>query len=100
MTGRYRFDFILDQVKAYESKLQQQQTQFEEKTKQFDEVSSEKGNFISKVIYHFHDGNVFTGAFQNCLREKKENTNERTVQIYHNTDRQSKKNSHKKIGNE
>ena len=68
--------------------------------KECSRLSSENGNFISKVIYHFHDGNVFTGAFQNCLREKKENTNERTVQIYHNTDRQRKKNSHKKIGNE
>jgi hypothetical protein len=60
---RYRFDFILDQVRVYESKLQQQQTQFEEKTKQFDEVLSEKGNFISKVIYHFNDGNVFVCAY-------------------------------------
>jgi hypothetical protein len=39
--GRYRFDFILDQVRVYESKLQQQQTQFEEKTKQFDEPGVE-----------------------------------------------------------
>jgi hypothetical protein len=89
MRFAHRFDFILDQVKAYESKLQQQQTQFEEKTKQFDEVSSEKGNFISKVIYHFNDGNVFVCAFQNSLREKKENTDEGIVHTYHNPDRQN-----------
>ena len=42
--------------------------------KECSRLSSENGSFISKVIYHFHDGNVFTGEFQNCLREKKENT--------------------------
>jgi hypothetical protein len=52
-------------------------------------VLSEKGNFISKVIYHFNDGNVFVCAFQNSLREKKENTDEGIVHTYHNPDRQN-----------
>ena len=65
-TGRYRFDFILEQVKAYESKLQQQQTQLEDTTEQFDEakqecsrLSSENGNLESIFFYHFHHSNVF-----------------------------------------
>jgi hypothetical protein len=94
----YRFNLILDQVQGYETRLQQQQTELENASEKLDSagkecwrLSSENGNFISKVIYHFHDGNVFACAFQNCLRERKENTDERTVQIYHNTDRQSEK---------
>jgi hypothetical protein len=51
--------------------------------------STKKGNFISKVIYHFNDGNVFVCAFQNSLREKKENTDEGIVHTYHNPDRQN-----------
>ena len=63
--------------------------------KECSRLSNENGNFISKVIYHFHKEIFFACTFQNCLRERKENTDERTVQIYHNTDRQSKKNSKK-----
>jgi hypothetical protein len=29
-------------------------------------LSSENGNFISKVIYHFHDGNVFACGVFHC----------------------------------
>ena len=50
-TGRYRFYFILEHVKVYESKLQQQQRQLEDTTEQFDKakqecfrLSSENGN--------------------------------------------------------
>jgi hypothetical protein len=59
---------------GYETRLQQQQTELENASEKLDSagkecwrLSSENGNFISKVIYHFHDGNVFACAFQNCL---------------------------------
>jgi hypothetical protein len=75
----YRFNLILDQVQGYETRLQQQQTELENASEKLDSagkecwrLSSENGNFISKVIYHFHDGNVFACAFQNCEREKRE----------------------------
>ena len=68
----------------------------DDKTEQFDEakqecsrLSSENGNFISKVVYHFHDGNVFVCAFQNCPWEKKENIDEGIVHTNHNPDRQN-----------
>ena len=72
----YKFNLILDQVQGYEPQLQQPQTELENALEKLDSagkeclrLSSENGNFISKVIYHFHDRTVFACAFQNCLRE-------------------------------
>lgn len=52
-----RFNFILDQVKGYETQLEQQKTQLEDITVKFREVqkecsrlSNEKGNLVLKVI--------------------------------------------------
>jgi multidrug resistance efflux pump len=62
---------ILDQVQGYETQLQQQQTEVENASEKLDNaekecwrLSSENGNFISKVIYHFHDGNVLYAHFR------------------------------------
>ena len=60
---------FLDQINVYESKLQQQKTQLENALEKLDNaekecsrLSSENGNLISKVIYHFNNRNDFENS--------------------------------------
>ena len=60
---------FLDQVNVYESKLQQQKTQLENALEKLDNaekecsrLSSENGNSVLKVIYHFNDRNHFENS--------------------------------------
>jgi ABC-type transporter Mla subunit MlaD len=60
---------FLDQINVYESKLQQQKTQLENALEKLDNaekecsrLSSENGNLISKVIYHFNNMNDFENS--------------------------------------
>jgi hypothetical protein len=71
MTGRSRFDFILEPVPAYDRKLQLLESQLEDKTDQFDEakqecsrLSSENGNLESIVFI------IFTTVLFNLTKGK------------------------------
>jgi hypothetical protein len=91
--------YSLDQDKGYERQLQQQQTHLEDITEQFgvaeqecSRLSSEKGNFISKVILIIFMTEMFLNVhFRTVCREKKDNTDEGIVHKYHNPDRQDRK---------
>ena len=55
-------------------------------------LSSEKGNFISKVILIIFMTEMFLNAhFRTVYREKKGNTDEGIVHKHHNPDRQDRK---------
>ena len=55
-------------------------------------LSSEKGNFISKVILIIFMTEMFLNAhFRTVYREKKDNTDEGIVHKHHNPDRQDRK---------
>jgi hypothetical protein len=80
-------------------RVQQQQTHLEDITEKFgaaeqecSRLSSEKGNFISKVILIIFMTEMFLNVhFRTVCREKKDNTDEGIVHKYHNPDRQDRK---------